>query len=1108
MLVRIQDWRSSISGERLYDRSIVNTTSRVGNPYRYCRIYKVTRLNLSQETVQRQNERMDCERWKIEMLGGLCVRKGDQVIERFPTRKSASLLVYLALFTGQSHPREVLMERLWPESEPGAARQNLRQALHFLRRLLESVSPSDGSLFLADNTSIRLNSKIVLTDVQQFIGMLQSAKCAGTSGERLSFLQTAVESYRGELLAGYYDEWIFPERVHLEAAYIQALHQIITELEAIDEPLRAVEYALRLISADPYEEEAHCRVIRLYSDAGQSSRAVAQYRELERILNEAFGEQPSLSTQESVRAILQNQRSLKSARALNVPSSVIDVSLPASVSIDGPPKLDNETQSVVALHLPTPLTQFFGRTDEIAALAERLSEPEMRLLTLTGIGGTGKTRLALEVVHQIAPNFENSVFFVPLAALNDARLLLDTIAEVIPLSHENALSKMEQIVKHLASKRTLLVLDTFEAVVVEGAATILSLLQQVPTLTFLVTSRSRLNIEGEYEFPVHPLPIPESIRDKRAINNEALLTSLEASAAVQLFIDRAQAVRPRFRITPQNAPDLAAVCILLEGIPLAIELAAARIRVLSLAQMREQLGHRLDFLVSRRRDLPARHRSLREAIAWSVRLLTPEQQALFRGLAVFPGGCLREMAHAVCRPWLAPNSTDWYAWIDSGMPLPEGNDSNEMLHHLEELLDRSLIYTEESPFGLRFRMLDSLREYARSQWTYDEEADLNERHAYQAYFVVQRSGGNDSLAWQPKVRAELDSIRSALEWMLIHSPKNALHMAGNLSHSLSHFDQDKEAAYWLKRAFAAVKDHAIDPDILFFAHERAFCFTRDESHVSEMVRLTEVQESAAKNSLCHTYLGSIYWYRGDLDQARTYLDTALTYARQINADGSADGQWEEDSHVLQILLKLGQIAWQQGRLEDAERQLHESFSICDMRHYDPPNMCRCSEALGMAAIARTEFIYAIEIFRRTMQLCPEAWGLIPRTITFKLGIALCLLNTSDSRKEGFALIRLGLTGFLEDEDQKDYFTDGFYLLTAFLAAAQGHFDLAAQLLGRSDTAVRLFGVKDSDGLKNFHISCIESTRNTLGETDYTKAYHKGESLTWQQAFILILEYVV
>src|SRR5262249_45986068 len=158
-----------------------------------------------------------------------------------------------------------------------------------------------------------------------------------------------------------------------------------------------------------------------------------------------------------------------------------------------------------------------------------------------------------------------------------------------------------------------------------------------------------------------------------------------------------------------------------------------------------------------------------------------------------------------------------------------------------------------------------------------------------------------------------------------------------------------------KRALDAAKDRAVDPGVLFFVHGRAYCCTREESHVWEMLRLTQEQANASKRSLCYTYLGSLHWYRGDLEQACAYLEEALNHARQINMEAGVDRQWEEDGHVLQILLKQGQIAWAQGRLADAERQLQASLAICDARHYDPANMCRSSEGLGMAAIARRDY---------------------------------------------------------------------------------------------------------------------------------------------------------
>ena len=1065
---------------------------------------------------------MSQETWHIGLLGGLQVHHGERLIQRFSTRRAASLLARLGFAPERAHPREELIALLWPESDPEDARNGLRQALHLLRRQLRPDEDGVSPLLHSDKAHVWLNSALVSTDLQQFILHQKAGDAARTPEARREHLQQAADLYRGELLTGLYDEWIFPERQHLEHRYLHLLHRLVTEMESAGETLRAATYALRIVALDPWREEAHCQVMRLYAAAGQPQQALRHYLELERMLREEFHAEPHPETLLCARECVGKEFDSPPRSGASVRGALF-FSPPVSES---PAPESPETAS--APHLPAPINRFFGREEEIALLAEALGAglgtsnggslpptPDgQRLITLTGPAGSGKTRLALEVARRAAPTFGGAVWFVPLAALPDARLIPDAIADALNLSRETHLPLDEQIVRYLLPIRALLVLDNFETVAEEGAEAVLALLQSIPSLTCLVTSRHRLNIEGEREFPVPPLPVPSPTAGrKRAPKAETLLAYLETFAAVRLFLDRARAARPGFRATPQNAAELAAVCVQLEGLPLAIELAAPRIRALSLSQMREQLARRLEFLTSRRKDLPARHRSLRAAIEWSVRLLTPEQQRFFRGLAVFHDGCLREAVHAVCRSPLASPS-EWKSWYEAGMAFPEGAETEETLRLLEELLERSLLYAEETQYGLRFRMLESLRDYARSQWTSEEEANLPLRHACYACCLVRRSAENHGRVWIPFVLAELENVRAGMEWMIAYAPEDALKMAGELTHALYYDSEIAEALYWMERALDAVTDTIVDYNVRIFANQRAFDISGDEKYAREMERLSQGRQNESFLTILNLNQGSIHWDRGNLDQAYAYYEEALKHARQIVAEFVAGKRagwrlesalWEEDDYVVHALEKLGMLAWRQGRFEEAERHLQESLSICAERHPDPENEKRCFDCIGMVMLAKGEDARAVEIYRQDKKLSRIAWGLVTRTCRLKLGVSLCLAGgTATQQEEGEAEIQQGLLAFLEDEQQDDNFGDGYYLIPAFLAEARGDHDLTARLLGRAETALRLFGVNDALGFRVRRDACEESSRRALGEAAYTDAFHAGEALSWQEAFTLVL----
>jgi class 3 adenylate cyclase len=297
-------------------------------------------------------------------------------------------------------------------------------------------------------------------------------------------------------------------------------------------------------------------------------------------------------------------------------------------------------------HLPQTFTRFFGREREIDELAERLRTPGTRLVTVTGTGGTGKTRLALEVAHRVEEHFQGAVWFAALADISDPALIPDTVLDSLGVSHTPQKEPLEQVVEHLGKQPSLLVLDNLEHLIDAGGAKVVqSLLQRVPTLTLLTTSRMVLGLGAEREYVLQPLPTPHG--------QNGGPETLSAYDSVALFIDRAQTAQSDFQINNTNAPAVAELVSRLEGIPLAIELAAARAQVLSPAQMLQQLSHRLDTLASRKRDVSERQRTLRGAIDWSYRLLSPQLQQFFTCLSVFRGaGQRKRRKPSVKTPWL------------------------------------------------------------------------------------------------------------------------------------------------------------------------------------------------------------------------------------------------------------------------------------------------------------------------------------------------------------------------------------------------------------------------------------------------------------------------
>jgi predicted ATPase/class 3 adenylate cyclase len=421
-------------------------------------------------------------------------------------------------------------------------------------------------------------------------------------------------------------------------------------------------------------------------------------------------------------------------------------------------------------NLPTQATPLIGREREVEAVCERLRSPEVRLLTLTGPGGTGKTRLGLQAAAELLEDYENGVFFASLAAVSDPALVTPTVAGVLGVKEAGSEGLLDKLKEYLRDKRMLLVLDNFEHLL-EAAPMATELLGTAPGLKVLATSRTPLRLYGEHEFAVPPLALPDPRRPQP-------LGRLAQYEAVRLFIERARAVKVDFSVTNENAPAVAEICARLDGLPLAIELAAARIRLLPPQAMLARLSDRLRLLTGGARDLPERHRTLRATIEWSYALLDPAEQMLFLRLAVFAGGRTLEAMEAVCNP---------------GGEL-------ELLEGVETLLENNLLRREEGVGEEpRFLMLETVHDYAREKLEESGEAEAIKR-VHAEYFLTLAEGA----AWlADRMEDEHDNLRAALTWALEREEGElGLRLAGALLPFWSRQGHWSEGRRWIEAALA------------------------------------------------------------------------------------------------------------------------------------------------------------------------------------------------------------------------------------------------------------------------------------------------------------------
>lgn len=432
-------------------------------------------------------------------------------------------------------------------------------------------------------------------------------------------------------------------------------------------------------------------------------------------------------------------------------------------------------------NLPPQLTSFVGREAEIAAICEKLLQPEVRLLTLTGVGGTGKTRLSLQVGQTLLETFPDGVFFVPLDLVREVHLVIPSIAKALGLRESPVRSPFDFLKEYLTHKQLLLILDTFEQIFEAGPA-LNELLAAAPKIKVLVTSRTLLRLAAEHDHPVSPLSLPD-MKDGVSMGN------IEENEAVQLFVQRAQAAKPDFQLNAQNAVAVAEICRRLDGLPLAIELAAARIKVLSPQALLARLDSRLKLLTGGARDLPAKQQTLRNSIGWSYDLLEEGEKVLFRRLAVFAGGCTLDAAEALCN---APADPEM-----------------DILERMASLVDKSLLRQGEGVEGEpRFWMLETIREYARERLVESgEAAAIQRRHADLFLALAEkvepqlRSGEREIGLRQ--LEAEHDNLRAALAWsQTADEGEICLRMAGSLSWFWYLGGHWSEGRGWLESALA------------------------------------------------------------------------------------------------------------------------------------------------------------------------------------------------------------------------------------------------------------------------------------------------------------------
>lgn len=958
---------------------------------------------------------------RIRLFGTVEVEKDGKEIKDFESRKAVALLGYL-IRQEQPVSRSRLAGLFWGEKSEQRGRRNLSRELSQLSSRLPDC-------FEADYHTVQFQpSPACWVDTIAFEALLKQAgltrlsdspqspsdfagEHAPLSSEEADIdpdkLAEAVAMYRGEFMTGYYlddcpefEAWLIREQEGWRRRVTGVLRELAGYYARRGQDDQAELCVRRWLEIEPWQEEAHRYLMILLTRNGNRSSALAQYEICCRTLAEELGAEPETETTTLYRRIQAGEISKRqdqkvtSTNVLRTTSQAPTTATPASAA--------SLSHALPAVRVPSPSAPLVNRTDELAQIGDFLNHPTYRLMTLTGPGGIGKTRLAIEAAWRIAeaakagpdeahgrdsPKFSHGIFFIALDSLSSPEFLVPTLADVLDFSFYSGPEPTAQLLNYLRGKHLLLVLDNFEHLLAaspekSGADLIGDILDYAPKVKILAVSRERLNLLEEQLLPIQGLslptfpnaPVQESNAQVFAIDDKDW-GEVRNNSAVQLFVQRAQAVQPGFAPSPEGKYQIVRICRLTEGVPLAIELATSWLRVLSCQEIAQEIKQNLDFLATSLRNIPERQRSLRAVFDYSWQLLSDEEKRVFRQLSVFRGGFTREAAEHV---------------IGASLPL------------LLAFTDKSLLHRTESGRYERHRLLWQYTASKLDEAPQEKEQVFDCHCDYYGAFLSQQKaallGGHQKEALA-EINAEIENVRNSWQYAIAQGKvkwiEQALESLFHFYDIRSWFHEGAEAFDRAATALSGEDEHGRQGEQSFKASgypivlgkllaRRGWFLFQLGQHEPALARLQEGLKLLrhagidARRELVFplNYLGAIHRHLGEYDQAEAYLQESVAICHEMNDLFSA----------AIALTVLGQVAYLKGEYTQAKQLCEESLTL-KWKTGDRRGITFSLNLLGQVAHTSGEYLEAKRFFQESL--------VISQAIGDDRGVALCLNYLGD-----------------------------------------------------------------------------------------------------------------